>query len=160
MKFFWIKDRLVLVYLRLSKSGSLSYDSVTQKMRHKENTDQNFLLKKIRSSRPEVFLGIGFLKICSKFTGGHPCRKQSNFIEITLRHRCSRVRLLHVFRTSFSKNTSGWLLLKDTKKIHCVKSVRLWNTNTFYAVIKRFFEEELLLLFYGGLYVTCIYNLL
>ena len=27
-----------------------------------------------RSSRPEVFLGKGVLKICSKFTGKHPCR--------------------------------------------------------------------------------------
>ena len=36
---------------------------------------------------------------------------QSNFIEITLRHRCSPVNLLHIFKTPFSKNTSGWLLL-------------------------------------------------
>ena len=28
----------------------------------------------IRSSHPEVFLGKGALKICSKFTGEHPCR--------------------------------------------------------------------------------------
>ena len=27
-----------------------------------------------RSNRPEVFLGKGALKICSKFTGEHPCR--------------------------------------------------------------------------------------
>ena len=27
-----------------------------------------------RSSHPEVFLGKGVLKICSKFTGEHPCR--------------------------------------------------------------------------------------
>ena len=27
-----------------------------------------------RSHRPEVFLGKGVLKICSKFTGEHPCR--------------------------------------------------------------------------------------
>ena len=27
-----------------------------------------------RSSRPEVFLGKVVLKICSKFTGEHPCR--------------------------------------------------------------------------------------
>ena len=34
------------------------------------------LIKKTssRSSRPEVFLGKGGLKICSKFTGEHPCR--------------------------------------------------------------------------------------
>ena len=37
---------------------------------------------------------------------------QSNFIEITLRHECSPVNLLHNFRTPFSKNNSGWLLLQ------------------------------------------------
>ena len=34
-----------------------------------------------------------------------------NFIEIALRHDCSPVNLLHIFRTTFLKNTSGWLLL-------------------------------------------------
>ena len=38
--------------------------------------------------------------------------KQSNFIEMALRHGYSPVNLLHIFRTSFSKNTSGRLLLK------------------------------------------------
>ena len=32
---------------------------------------------------------------------------QSNFIEIALRHGCSHVNLLHIFRTSFPRNTSG-----------------------------------------------------
>ena len=32
------------------------------------------LPKSFRSSRPEVFLVKGVLKICSKFTGEHPCR--------------------------------------------------------------------------------------
>ena len=65
----------------------------------------------IRTSRPEVFIGKGVLKMCSKFTGEHPCRSvisiklQSNFIEIALRHGCSPVNLLHIFRTSFLKNT-------------------------------------------------------
>ena len=64
-----------------------------------------------------MFLGKGVLKICSKFTGEHPCQSaisiklQSNFIEITLRHGCFPVNLLHIFRTTFSKNTSEWLLL-------------------------------------------------
>ena len=31
---------------------------------------------------------------------------QSNIIEITLRHRCSPVNLLHIFGTHFPKNTS------------------------------------------------------
>ena len=71
----------------------------------------------IRSSRPEVFLKKGVLKICSKLTGEHPCRSavsvkfQCKFIEIMLRHGCSPVNLLHIFRTPFYKNTSGWLLL-------------------------------------------------
>ena len=34
-----------------------------------------------------------------------------NFIEIALRHGCSLVNLLHIFRTTFPRNTSGWLLL-------------------------------------------------
>ena len=36
---------------------------------------------------------------------------QSNFIKITLWHGCSIVNLLHIFRTPFLTNTSGWLLL-------------------------------------------------
>ena len=34
-----------------------------------------------------------------------------SFIENTLRHRCSLVNLLHIFRIPFPKNTSGRLLL-------------------------------------------------
>ena len=80
----------------------------------------NTLLNKVthfRSSRPEVFLGKGVLKICSKVTGEHLCRSVIlikllwNFIEIALRHGCSPVNLLHIFRNPFPKNTSGWLLL-------------------------------------------------
>ena len=69
-----------------------------------------------RSSHQEVLLGKDVLKTCNKFTGEHPCRSAIsiklllNFIEITLRHRCSPVNLLHIFRTPFLKNTSEWLL--------------------------------------------------
>ena len=35
-----------------------------------------------------------------------------NFIEITLWQCCSPVTLLHIFRTHFLRNTSGWLVLK------------------------------------------------
>ena len=64
-----------------------------------------------------MFLEKGVLKICNKFTGEHPCRSAisikllCSFIEITLRHECSPVNLLHIFGTPFTKNTSGWLLL-------------------------------------------------
>ena len=74
--------------------------------------------RKFRSSRPEVFLRKGALKTCNKFTGEHSCRSvisinlQSNFIEITFRHDYSLVKLLHIFRPPFFKNTSGALLLK------------------------------------------------
>ena len=36
----------------------------------------------------------------------------SNFIEIALRHGCSPVNLLRIFRIPFLRNTSGRLLLK------------------------------------------------
>ena len=70
-----------------------------------------------KSSHPELFLEKSALKICSKFTGKHPCRSvisitlQRNFFEITLRHGCSPVNLLHIFRTPYSKNTFGRQLL-------------------------------------------------
>ena len=69
----------------------------------------------IRSSRPEVFLRRGVMKICSKVTGEHQSGSaisinlHSNFIEITLWHGCSPVNLLRIFRTPLLKNTSGWL---------------------------------------------------
>ena len=72
-----------------------------------------------RSSRPEVSSGKDFLKICSKFTGEHPCRSvisikfQSNFIEITLRHGCSPINVLYIFRAHFLENTYGGLLLPN-----------------------------------------------
>ena len=37
--------------------------------------------------------------------------QENNFIEITLRHGCSPVNFLHIFRTPFLKNTSEWLHL-------------------------------------------------
>ena len=70
-----------------------------------------------RSSCPEVFLEKGVLQIRSKFTEKHPCRSVIslkllyNFIEIALRHGCSPVKLLHIFRTPFLRNTFVWLLL-------------------------------------------------
>ena len=75
--------------------------------------------KSHRSSHPDVFLGKSVLNICCKFTGERPCQSLisinlQRIIEIALRHVCSHVNLLHIFRTSFPRNTSGWLLLKIT----------------------------------------------
>ena len=87
------------------------------------------------SSHSELFLGKGVLKICSKLTGEHPCRIAIsikllwNFIEITLRHGCSPLNLLHSFRTSFLENTSGWLLLYALLIVEC----RVQYNNIFWA---------------------------
>ena len=73
---------------------------------------------KFKSSRPEVFLGKGYLRICSKFKGKHPFRNVisikllCNFIEIALRHGCSPVNSLYIFRTLFLRNISRGLLLE------------------------------------------------
>ena len=64
-----------------------------------------------------MFLRKGVLKKCSKFTAVHPCRSAisiklpCNCIEITLRHGCSPVNFLLIFRTSLPKNTPERLLL-------------------------------------------------
>ena len=69
-----------------------------------------------------MFLRKGVLKICSKFTGEHPCQSmisiklQSKCIEITLWHGYSTVNLTHIFRTPFPKNTSGWLQFEQEAK--------------------------------------------
>ena len=69
--------------------------------------------------QPDMLLGKGILKICSKFTGEHPCwstisiKLLCNFNKITVWHGCSRINLLHIFRMPFPKNISGGLLLKD-----------------------------------------------
>ena len=106
-----------------------------------------------RNSCPEVFLGKGVLKIFSKFTGENPCRKVisikllCNFTEIAIWHGCSPVNLLHIFRTSFSKNNFGQLLLEIKGPFHlaqlkqvktisqtCVNGMDP-NINVFWSVI-------------------------
>ena len=70
---------------------------------------------KINGSQKQPSIEV--LKISNKFTGEHQSRSvisvklQVNFIEITLRHGCCYVNLLHIFKTAFPKNTSGGLLL-------------------------------------------------
>ena len=89
-----------------------------------------------RSSHPKMCLGKSVLKIGSKFTRDHPCRSvilikmQSNVIGITLRHGCSPVNLLHIFRIPFLKNTSVWLFL----------ILVAWNTvNTLFCTLWQFY---------------------
>ena len=84
-----------------------------------------------RSRPPGLFLRKGVLKTCSKFTVKN----------LTLRHGCSPVNLLHIFRTPFHKNTSGRLLLKHLWRnffwknsdfsYFCEKYPSLWMFNKF-----------------------------
>ena len=80
--------------------------------------------KNCRSSPAEVFSGKGVLKICCNFTGEHPCRS-AFLIQLQIKATLLKlhfgmgvsVNLLHIFRTSFPKNTSGGLLLKFILKV-------------------------------------------
>ena len=88
-------------------------------------TKKLYDVSSFRSSRPEVILGKGVLKICSKFTGEQPCRSaisikfqsSCNFDDVARRHGCSLVNLLRIFRTPFPRNTSGWLFLHSVNVI-------------------------------------------
>ena len=84
----------------------------------------------------------GLLKIYSKFTGEHLCRNAisikllGNFVEITLRHGCSPVNLLHILRTRLPKNSSWELLLErdwqwvKTKRTG-VREIKYWGLENF-----------------------------
>ena len=48
------------------------------------------------------------------------------FIEIALRHGCSLVNLLHIFRRLFQKNTFGWLLLSIWKFVKRFGTLRIY----------------------------------
>ena len=53
---------------------------------------------------------------------------QNNFIEIELRHGCSPINLLHIFRTPFLKNTSGWSLLKVIIDSNRFQRLKIYQT--------------------------------
>ena len=46
--------------------------------------------------------------------------------DFTLWHGCSPINLLHIFRTLFPRNTSGWLLLKDTDFLEYMLSLTIF----------------------------------
>ena len=58
-----------------------------------------------------------------------------NFIEIALRHGCSPVNVLHIFRTPFQQNTSEWLLLlltfsdcmlRQKRQLYCIDDIGIF----------------------------------
>ena len=60
-----------------------------------------------------------------------------NFTEITLRHGCSPVNLLHILRTPFTKNTSGWLLL-DGYSIGSILDIAHFESNKYFTYFRFF----------------------
>ena len=81
-----------------------------------------FFLKPLtfRSRHPKVFLEKGVLKICSKFTGEHPCRSA---ISTKLQSNC-KFPAAYFQNTFFSKNTSGRLLLDFIVDEYSKKSLK------------------------------------
>ena len=76
-----------------------------------------------------MFLGKGVLKICSKFTGGHPCRSVisikllRNFIEITLRHGCIFLTYSNKFRIKVLWLSSTCFKELSSKKLKQLKTL-------------------------------------
>ena len=99
----------------------------------------------MRISPSRVFLENDVLKIRSKFTGEHPGRSvifinlRSNFIEIKLRHGCSPENLLHIFKTTFPKNTSERLTFCRSDSQHLTTGHSLCNRCQFYHVGQKTF---------------------
>ena len=106
---------------------------------------RNFMYTKDRSSCPEVSLGKVVVKMCSKFTGEHPCRSVTsikllcNFIEITLRHGSSPVNLLHIFTIPFPRNTSERLFWQAQWRQYKIKNIPFHNAMTTYTT--QFYES-------------------
>ena len=87
---------------------------------------------------------------------------QSNFIEITLRHGCSPINLLHIFRTSFPKNTSGWLLLNVAVKwlssmIWLIKCCKIQQNNYLYFQRIIYIFNEIIIYIFNEL-ILFIFN--
>ena len=86
-----------------------------------------------RSSPLEVFLKKGFWKCTANLRRTTMLKCDLNkvalqFIEIAFWHGCSPVRLLHIFRTPFSKYTSAWLLLDRIRVVYSwIDWVQCWT---------------------------------
>ena len=117
--------------------------------------------KRICQKQFSILLKI-VLKICSKFTGVHPCRSaisiklQINFIEITLWHGCSIMNLLQIFRTSFPKNTSH-IIKPFYANFLFLYSLKTSNNQRFCEVFRGY--KNGILAWNGLMTVSSIFNL-
>ena len=99
---FSVKEMMFFLDIENLSSDRFLFD----KKRMKSFTSVNF-------QKP---LEKGVLKICSKFTGEHPCR---SVISINLQS--------NFFRTPYPRNTCGWLLLLLLIIVLKVKRKNLYN---------------------------------
>ena len=82
--------------------------------------------------------------------------KVAKQLEIPLRHGCSPVNLLHVFRTTFSRNTSGWLLLSQSKVSKNISLNETARTSVSKGLeLNQSFRSSQQKLFWN--YLNCIY---
>ena len=116
MRFFLLFNLLILVKDVWSKFWSTKISSnYFQHIKCGVNLTMESPLKKRRSENKQ------------QIYRRHPCRSVisikflSNFNEITLRHGFYPINLLRIFRTPFSRNTSGRLLLNFFKALQYIQ---------------------------------------
>ena len=68
-----LREYLLLIQLLVFQTKSTGGSNICC-FPHCSFFEKNIFLTRYRNSRPEVFLVKGVLKMCSKFTGEHPCR--------------------------------------------------------------------------------------
>ena len=98
--------------------SDIKFLTLRRAIRYKHGLNKNKMRRWIQKQPSSTVLGKGVLKILL----------QSNFIEITLRHECSPVNLLQIFRATFSKfstNSSGRCLLCIQKRWLNINKIRL-----------------------------------
>ena len=108
---------------------------------HLNNFSTELEVFKHRSSHPEVFLEKGVLKICSKFTGEHPCRSA---ISIKLQSKATLLKSHLSLAVSckfavYFQNTFGWLLLDYTSNTPCIIVMVKF---IFLSILKRNLKKE------------------
>ena len=89
-----------------------------------------------------VLRKICFLKICSKFTGEHPCWSVIS-------------NLLNIFRAPFPKKTSGWLILnvfnhKGSFRTKCFSSQFIVLSKKKYMNLRKMWLRTFWIFFFGG----------
>ena len=103
--------------------------------------------KAYRSSRPEVFLRKGVLKICSKFTGEHPCRSAISLNEKAQLHQ-SHFDEIWSFKKIFAThhlqvNKKVWIISLFTSVFCFLKTILCFFVSLWTQRVNRIFRPFL-----------------